>query len=216
MVSLEQIYSVHDTLPDLLFVKPTGKTSVILQALCCGEIGMYRHEVFLSERALWAGFISALKHFVHGQPTKACWSHLCLGVQGCPCSRALDISQHQLPSRAFTGTSVCQGTVRNKVKHHLSHTDSLNLTIPIFSQYSWFSNVSLPPSQDDSGFFFPLFWMETGSSWRFSLHVLDEDFWFAVLPFPPQTLSHGGMSPVAFYYFSNSSILIKQETASID
>lgn len=121
VVSFEQTYSVHDTLPDL-FVKPTGKISVILAGLCYGEIGMYRHEVFLSERALWAGFISALRHFVRGQPTEACWSHLYLDVQGCPCSRPEDISQHQLPSRAFTGA--CQGIARKKVKHHLSHIHS--------------------------------------------------------------------------------------------
>lgn len=36
-----------------------------------------------------------------------------------------------------------------------------------------------------------------GSSWRFSLYALDDDSWFAILPFPPQTLSHGGMSPAA-------------------
>lgn len=41
VVAFEQIYFVRDSLPDLLFVKPTGKISVILPALCYGEIGMY-------------------------------------------------------------------------------------------------------------------------------------------------------------------------------
>lgn len=135
------------------------------------------------------------KAFCAWAPTKACWSHLYLGVQGC--SSARDLSQQQLPSRAFTGTSAGQGTVRNKVKHHLSHGDSLNLIILIFPQYSWFSNVPLAFSHHDLGLFFPLFWMETGSSWRFSLYALDGDFWLAVLPFPPQTLSRVGMLPVA-------------------
>lgn len=199
VVSFEQIYSVHDTLPDLLFVKPAGKISVILPALCYGGIGMYWHEVFLSERALWgriyfcsgAGFISASKHFVRGQPTKGCWSHLYLGVQGCPCSRARDISQHQLPSRASTGTSEHQGIVRNKVKHRVSNTYSLNLTIPIFTQYSWFSNVSLPFSHDDSGLFFLFSGWKQGPAEGFHCMFLMMISGLQFCVFPPQTLSHG-------------------------
>lgn len=219
VVSFEQIYSVRDTLPDLLFVKPTGKTSVILPALCYGEIGMYWHEVFLSERAFWAGFISALKHFraeINGQPTEGCWSHLYLDFQGCPCSRARDLSQPQLPSRAFPGAIACQGIGRSKVKHHLTHTDSLSLTIPTFSQHSWVLNASLPFSHDDSGLFFLFSGWKQGYSWRSSLYVLGDDFWFAVLPFPPQTQPGGNVTSGPFCSFSSSSILIKQDSTSID
>lgn len=130
------------------------KISVTLPALYYGDFGMYWHEVFLSGRTLWAGFISALKHFVRGQSTKACWIHLYLDVQGCPCSRARSISQYQLPSRAFTGTTAGQGTVRNKRSIIWVIQIHSTLQFLFFPQNCWFSNVSLPLSHDDSGVFF--------------------------------------------------------------
>lgn len=142
VVSFEQIYFVRDTLPDPLFVKPTGKISVILPALCYGEIGTYWREVFQPEHSGQYLFLH-LKSFVRGQPTEACWSHLHLAVQGGPCwdvrGAGIYHLQHQIPSRDFTGASACQEPVMRKVKNHLSPTDSPSLMIPVFLSIPGFS-----------------------------------------------------------------------------
>lgn len=139
-----------------------------------------------------------VKSFVRGQPTEACWSHLHLDVQECPCwdvtGAGIYHLQHQIPSRAFTGAGVCWKPVTDKVKHDLSCTDSPSLTIPVFLSSSGFLMYLLHLHMTTLECFFsflngnrhPAEGLHSGMS-------LHDDFWFTNLPFSPQTLSHGEM-----------------------
>lgn len=162
-----------------------------------------------------------VKSFVCGQPTEAC--HLRLDVQGCLCRDVTGAGmyhlQHQIPGRAFTGASACREPVRDKVKHHLSSTDSPSLTIPVFHSIPGFLIYLLHLHMMILERLFSFLNRNWGPAE--GLHcgmALHDDFWFTSLPFSPQALSHREMLLVvhAIPSPSNSSILIKEELTSID
>jgi len=196
LFSFEQIYFVRDTLPDPLFVKPTGKISVILPALCYGEIGTYWQEVFLSERALWVVFISACKEFCMWV---ALWSLLKPLAAWCPrvsmsqCHRSRDISlTAPNTQQSFYWCQCMPGA--SQAKHHLSHTDSPSLTVPDFLSIPGFLMhlIHLRLMILQHFFSFLNGKRDPAGDLRCS-RSLHDNFWFTSLPFCPQTLSHREM-----------------------
>lgn len=206
VVSFEQIYFVCHTLPDLLFVKPTGKISVMLPAPCYDKIGTYWYEVFPSKRALWAVFISACKELC---TCKARWSHLHLVVQGRLCqdvtgqryviygikslAELLPVPVH-IRSQSWVESSTIWAT-----QVHAAFTIPVFLSIPGFSMYLLHLHMMTLE------YFFSFLNGNRGSAEGLHCGItIHGDFWFTSLPFSHQTLSHREMLLVVHAILSST------------